>query len=219
MSTQVRISVGCQSWTIGPLEESMIFHTYNRFRIIRITVRFRRITGNRSGSPTVVVSVLPILAANTGNQRCARPSTQLWPRLEPTVGPNLANCFRWSWQFSRPTSGPRLNQSSAYYQLYSVDIAWPTVGPTVAQTRTDCRANCSRQWTKSVIISLVGPTSGQLGWTKFNKVGPTVDRRSIRTWEGEEDKNILAFPFVKHTIFHDISIKNSTLWSKITNIL
>ena len=61
--------------------------------------------------PTVIVSVLPTLAANTGNQRCARPSAQLWPRLEPTVGPTLANFFRWPWQFSRPTSGPRLNQS------------------------------------------------------------------------------------------------------------
>ena len=64
--------------------------------------------------PTVVVSGLPTLAVNTGNQRCARPSAQLWPRLEPTVGPTLANCFRWPWQFRRPTSGPRLNQSSAY---------------------------------------------------------------------------------------------------------
>ena len=44
--------------------------------------------------PTVVVSVLPTLAANTGNRRCARPSAQLWPRLELTVGPTLANCFR-----------------------------------------------------------------------------------------------------------------------------
>ena len=44
--------------------------------------------------PTVVVSILPTLAANTGNQRCARPSAQLWPRLEPTAGPTLANCFR-----------------------------------------------------------------------------------------------------------------------------
>ena len=34
----------------------------------------------------------------------------------------------------------------------------------------------------SVIISLVGPTSGQQGWTYFNKVGPTMGRRSIRTW-------------------------------------
>ena len=41
--------------------------------------------------PTMVVSVLPTLAVNTGNQRCARPSAQLWPRLEPTVGPTLAN--------------------------------------------------------------------------------------------------------------------------------
>ena len=64
--------------------------------------------------PTVVFSVLPTLAANTGNQRCARPSAQLWSRLEPTVVPTLANCFRWPWQFSRPTSGPRLNQLSAY---------------------------------------------------------------------------------------------------------
>ena len=45
------------------------------------------------------------------------------------------------------------------------------------------RANCSRQWTGSVIISLVGLTSGQQGWTNFNKVGPTVGRRSIRTWD------------------------------------
>ena len=44
--------------------------------------------------PTVAVSVLPTLAANTGNQRCARPSAQLWPRLELTVGPTLANSFR-----------------------------------------------------------------------------------------------------------------------------
>ena len=64
--------------------------------------------------PTVVVSVLLTLAANTGNRRCARPSAQLWPRLELTVGPTLANCFRWPWQFSRPTSGPCLNQSLAY---------------------------------------------------------------------------------------------------------
>ena len=91
--------------------------------------------------PTVVVSVLLTLAANIGNQRCARPSAQLWRRLELTVGPTLANCFRWPWQFSRPTSGPWLNQSSAYYQLDSVAIARPTVGPTMAQTRTDCRAN------------------------------------------------------------------------------
>ena len=106
--------------------------------------------------PTVIVSVLPTLAANTGNQRYAPPSARLWPRLELTVGPTLANCFRWPWQFSRPTFGPRLNQSSAYY---------------------------SRQWTNSVIISLVGPTSGQQGWTNFNKVGPTVGRWSIRTWD------------------------------------
>ena len=65
--------------------------------------------------PTVIVSVLPTLAANTGNQRWARPSARLWPRLEPTVGPTLANYFRWPWQFSRPISGPRLNQSSTYY--------------------------------------------------------------------------------------------------------
>ena len=64
--------------------------------------------------PTVVFSVLPTLAANTGNQIFARKSAQLWPRLEPTVGPILSNCFRWPWQFSRPTSEPRLNQSSAY---------------------------------------------------------------------------------------------------------
>ena len=44
--------------------------------------------------PTVVFSVLLTLADNTGNQRCARQSAQLWPRLEPTVGPTLANCFR-----------------------------------------------------------------------------------------------------------------------------
>ena len=43
---------------------------------------------------TVVFLVLPTLTDNTGNQRCAQPSTQLWPRLEPTVGPTLANCFR-----------------------------------------------------------------------------------------------------------------------------
>ena len=67
--------------------------------------------------PSVVVSVLPTLAANIGNQRCARPSAQLWPRLELTIGPTLANCFRWPWQFSWPTSGPWLNQLSAYYQL------------------------------------------------------------------------------------------------------
>ena len=44
--------------------------------------------------PTVVFSVLLTLPANTGNQRCARPSVQLWPRLEPTFGPTLANYFR-----------------------------------------------------------------------------------------------------------------------------
>ena len=44
--------------------------------------------------PTVVFSVLPTLAANTVNQRRARPSAQLWPELEPTAGPTLANCFR-----------------------------------------------------------------------------------------------------------------------------
>ena len=64
--------------------------------------------------PTVVFTVLTTLAANTGNQRCARPSAQLWPRFEPTAGPTLANCSRWPWQFSQPTFGPRLNQSSAY---------------------------------------------------------------------------------------------------------
>ena len=61
--------------------------------------------------PTVVVSVLPTLVANTGNQKYARPSAQLWPTLDPTIGPTLAKCFRWPWQFSRPTSGLRLNQS------------------------------------------------------------------------------------------------------------
>ena len=64
--------------------------------------------------PTVVFSVLPTLAANTDNQRCARPSAQEWSRLEPTVWPTLANCFRWPWQFSQPISGPWLNQSLAY---------------------------------------------------------------------------------------------------------
>ena len=44
------------------------------------------------------------------------------------------------------------------------------------------RANCSCQWTDSVIISLVGLTSGQQGWTNFYKIGPTMGRRSIPTW-------------------------------------
>ena len=35
-------------------------------------------------------------------------------------------------------------------------------------------ANCSRQWTDSVIISLVGPTSDQQG---LSNRGPTVDSR------------------------------------------
>ena len=39
--------------------------------------------------PTVIVPVLPTLAANTGNQRCAQPSAELWPRLEPTLRANL----------------------------------------------------------------------------------------------------------------------------------
>ena len=39
--------------------------------------------------PTVVSSVLPTLAANIGNQRCARPSAQLWPRLKPICRANL----------------------------------------------------------------------------------------------------------------------------------
>ena len=39
--------------------------------------------------PTVVFLVLPTLAANTGNQRCARPSAQMaanWAMVEPIVG-------------------------------------------------------------------------------------------------------------------------------------
>ena len=78
------------------------------------------------------------------------------------------NCFRWSWQFSWPTSGPRLNQSSAYYQLNYTSIF--CLRRPISGTRR--RANCSRQWTDSVIISLVGPTSDQLGWTNR---GPTVN--------------------------------------------
>ena len=64
---------------------------------------------------TVVYSVWPSLATNIGNQRCARPLAQLWPGLQPTVGPSLANYFRWPWYFGRPTSRPWLNQSLAYY--------------------------------------------------------------------------------------------------------
>ena len=44
--------------------------------------------------PTVVSLVLPTLAANIGNQRCARPSAQLWAGLQPTVGLTLVNYFR-----------------------------------------------------------------------------------------------------------------------------
>ena len=75
--TQVRISVGCQ------IEPSGHGWPYSGDQGLVSIV-----------GPTVVSSISPTLAANTGNQRCARPSAQLWPRLEPTVGPTLANCFR-----------------------------------------------------------------------------------------------------------------------------
>ena len=77
------------------------------------------------------------------------------------------------------------------------------------------RANCSCQSTDSVIISLVGSTSGQQGWNNFNKVGPTVGRRSIRTWAGGLKKSRFyenlksIFSMYKTNIFsYDENVKN-----------